>query len=270
MIKFPNVNSFGMSVSYKNLYPDKDISVLNSHFHEECEVYINLSGDVSFAVENKIYSVVPGNIIITRPYEYHHCIYHSKKQHKHFWILISPNGNEKFLDVFYNRKAGEGNLLTLNAQKTDELISLCHKMTESHTDAENYRNFFMFMNLLQNAEKVETNDKTYPADVLYALNYINKHFDETFVISDIAKEANVSINTLERHFNRIFNMSPTAYLRKKRLANSVKLLTEGKTVTEASMQSGFSDCSAFISLFKKAYGTTPFKYKKIRFIQNRT
>lgn len=270
MINFSNINPFNMSVRYNNSYPDKEASVPNSHFHEECEIYINISGDVSFAVENKIYSVIPGSIIITRPYEYHHCIYHSKKQHKHFWILFSPNGNEKFLDVFYNRKAGEGNLLILNAQKTDELISICHKMTESHTDFENYHNFFMLLNLLQNAETVETNDKIYPTDVLYAINYINEHFDESFAISDIARGANVSINTLERHFHNIFNMSPTDYLRKKRLANSAKLLTEGKSVTEASVQSGFPDCSAFISLFKKTYGTTPFKYKKIRSVRNLT
>lgn len=58
------------------------------------------------------------------------------------------------------------------------------------------------------------------------------------------------------------NLSPTEYIKKKRLANVIKLLSTGCTVAEASSQSGFSDYSNFIALFKKIYGTTPLKYKK--------
>ena len=32
----------------------------------ECEIYLNLSGDVSFEVENRIYPVSPGTVILTR------------------------------------------------------------------------------------------------------------------------------------------------------------------------------------------------------------
>ena len=40
-----------------------------AHIHKRCEVYINLSGDVSFAVENRLYSITRGSVIITRPSE---------------------------------------------------------------------------------------------------------------------------------------------------------------------------------------------------------
>ena len=58
------------------------------------------------------------------------------------------------------------------------------------------------------------------------------------------------------------NISPSEYIKKKRLANAAKLLSKGYTVSEASSQSGFSDYSNFIALFKKTYGVTPLKYKK--------
>lgn len=260
---FNEIKSFDVSVKYTELYSDSPENVFDSHIHEECEIYLNLSGDVSFVVENNIYPVKPGDIIITRPFEYHHCVYHSNKLHKHFWILFSSSGNEYLFDTFFKRKSGNANHLTLTPEDTESLISLCHKMTEYEPlQSRKYYNFFKLINILQNADIVNDTEANYPADTTFAINYINLHFGEAISVSEIAKGANVSINTLERHFMQTMNISPSEYIRKKRLANAVKLLSGGCTVTEASGQSGFSDYSNFISLFKKTYGTTPLKYKK--------
>ena len=40
-----------------------------AHIHSFCEVYLNLSGDVSFVVEDSVYPVGRGDIIITKPNE---------------------------------------------------------------------------------------------------------------------------------------------------------------------------------------------------------
>ena len=66
-----------LQVAYSELDSKSKQNTFDSHIHNECEIYINLSGDVSFVVENKVYPIVPGSIIITRPGEYHHCVYHS-------------------------------------------------------------------------------------------------------------------------------------------------------------------------------------------------
>ena len=95
---------FQLSVKYIDYVPEKPEDYPVSHVHSQCEVYINLSGDVSFVVENSIYPISPGSVIITRPFEYHHCIYHKNVEHKHFWILFSSDGNEPLLDLFYNRQ----------------------------------------------------------------------------------------------------------------------------------------------------------------------
>ena len=79
----PTISAVDFSVSYVDLESSFNINENESHIHEECEIYLNLSGDVSFEVENKIYPISRGSVIITRPYEYHHCIYHSDACHKH-------------------------------------------------------------------------------------------------------------------------------------------------------------------------------------------
>ena len=258
---FEEIKPFDISVKYTELLPQNHIVDNDIHIHSECEVYINMSGDVSFVVEDSIYPVKYGDIIVTRPFEYHHCIHHSNKLHRHFWILFSCKGNEQLFGRFFDRAAGRDNLLTLCAHDTNELMELCHRMADN-TNCLKHLDFFKFIELLQNASVSAPDTTYYPQDITYAIRYINLHFDESLSVADIAKDAGVSINTLERHFLKAVSLTPTEYIQSKRLANAAKLLSLNYSVTDASQLSGFPDYSGFIALFKKHYGVTPLKYKK--------
>ncbi|MBQ8732347.1 MAG: helix-turn-helix transcriptional regulator [Oscillospiraceae bacterium] len=233
------------------------------HIHRECEVYINVSGDVSFVVENRVYPILPGSVIITRPYECHHCVYHSDRRYQHYWILFSCEGNEWMLDLFFKRKAGEGNLLVLPPEERKELLQICRRMEGGNPrGAERHSLFFRILTLLERAEQITPSKNIYPEDILWALGMIGEHFAEPLTVQQLAESAHVSVNTMERHFRRFLQMTPRTYLQKVRLANSVRLLSQGSSVTEACTESGFSDCSSFIALFKRTYGATPLQYQK--------
>lgn len=263
-ISFGGISPFEMSAKYIEIDSESPLNVFDDHIHEECEIYVNLSGDVSFAVENSIYPVTPGGIVITRPLEYHHCIYHTNKLHKHFWFLFSPNGNERLLDIFYNRKPGENNLLIPPAEKNDELFKICHSLTDGDIgELERYTLFFKLIELMNNATAVTTQNDLDKGYIIKAINRINMNLSQPITVTELARECNVSVNTLERHFKRELNLSPSEYINKKRLANAARLLTDGHSVTEAAELSGFSDCSKFIYSFKKDYKMTPLKYKKL-------
>lgn len=262
-IDFETISPFQFTVRYIELDKCSIENVNTSHIHDECEIYINLSGDVSFMVENRIYPIKTGDVIITRPYEYHHCIYHSNKTHKHFWILFSSGGNEKILDMFFNRKAGTGNRLSFPREKADLMFELCHSMTEQSGSAiKQYHSFFTLLNLLENAKEIDSDFSYLPRDMYCAIEYINKNISEPLTVSSIAEFAGISVNSLERHFARHLKLSPSEYIRKKRLSEASKLLSQGFSVTETAFRCGFSDYSNFISLFRKNYGITPLKYQK--------
>lgn len=257
------INPFYMNFCYTETLLDGNECPPESHVHPECEIYINLSGDVSFMVERRVYPILPGDIVITRPFEYHHCIYHSTALHQHFWVLFSANGNERLFPRFFERRVGEGNLLTLPADRRAELFSLCREMLDRDADeATCYRRFFQLMSLLDRADVAHSTADAYPPDVSLALDRINQHYAEPLTVSELAREAHVSVNTLERHFGELLHMTPTAYLKKKRLGVAAELLWDGASVSEACTASGFSDYSNFIALFKRTYGMTPLKYKK--------
>lgn len=81
---FPAISPFSMQIAYVDIDSHSSLNQFEHHIHPECEIYLNLSGDVSFMVEDRIYPITAGSVIITRPHEYHHCIYHSDKRHRHY------------------------------------------------------------------------------------------------------------------------------------------------------------------------------------------
>lgn len=261
-LSFKEIAPFDMQISYIDIDADSPLNVNYSHMHKECEIYINLSGNVSFAVEGSVYPVVPGSVIITRPYEYHHCIYHSNERHRHFWILFSAAGNERLFDIFFKRSPGKSNMLLLSAEEKEELQELCFKLNSSCSELKKYSLFFRIMDILSSSDRLAAPDA--PENfMLKAISYIDNHFSEKISVKEVAAVCGVGINTLERHFSRLMNVTPHIYIRKRRLINAVRLLSAGKSVTEAAELSGFSDVSCFIELFKKNYGATPLKYKRL-------
>ncbi len=264
-IKLDGFSDFNFKIEYGELYRETHFFQIDAHVHSECEIYINLSGDIAFMVGDEIYDVKRGDAVIVSPDEYHHCIYKSDALHKNFWILIQVNGNEHILEPFFDKNEGTGALTVLSASEKDELISVCFSLCEDELDKfERYILFFKLLKLLKagrrNIRKYRENDL--PNDMIFAIDYINKHLSQNISISDISKAAFVSINTLERHFREKLNMSPSAFIKDKRLAYAAKLLREGKNVLDAAMESGFCDSSHFIVCFKEKFKMTPLAYRK--------
>ena len=158
---------------------------------------------------------------------------------------------------------GEKNLLTVPPERQKELFDICYKLSgEDLSEFERYYLFFKLIYILNDADSPEIFDDIYSKDMALALSFIDEHFCDHITVSDISLNAHVSINTLERHFLETLHMTPSTYLKKKRLANAAEMLYNGHTVTEACQESGFADYSSFIAIFKKNYGMTPLKYKK--------
>lgn len=215
-------------------------------------------------VENTIYPISHGDIIISRPNEYHHCIQHSTKNHTHFWILFSSDGNEELFDLFFKREKGTKNLIVLSEDNKEALIKLCMNMAKNHNDDifSAYLNFFDLINLIKGGQPKSYDNSGYiPFELQKALDIINQNFTQVLSIKDIAEETHVSINTMERTFKKYLGMTPCEYIKRKRLSHACLLLQDKNSVYDASVKSGFSDYSHFIQVFKNTFGETPLSYK---------
>lgn len=259
----PSMNFAVSKIKLDSLSP---LNQHESHIHKSCEVYVNLSGDVSFAVENRLYPISRGSVIITRPYEYHHCIYHSNTLHEHYWITFSAEQEQGFLKLFFDREKGVDNRIVLEEPVLQELCGVLDGiLTEPNDELSRRIGILQFLQILTKGSRVSQTENLdrLPIDVMAALEYADDHLDEDLDVRSLAKVCHVSVNTLERHFKESFGELPIAAIRKKRLIASMMLLRNGESVTDAARKCGFPDYSNYIQLFRKRFGMTPGKYKKM-------
>lgn len=260
----------GFSIEFlKNIIPHDDFERKTTmHIHDFCEIYINISGNVSFIVEKNIYSIQPGDIILTKPYEFHQCIYHDDTVHSLFWITFSIDDNPDLFRFITEHKNGTHNLIRLPDEKKKVVLSYCEKLASkapiSQTDM--LGTFFSLISCIEKGIErynVHEHINNLPQNVNEIVNYINKNFASIKSIRSIAETFHISIATLERYFKKYLSMTPRQYLETKKLFYACILLRKNVSVTDACYDSGFDDYTYFISVFKKNMNTTPFKYKKL-------
>lgn len=261
---FPKMSEFDFSISYVDIENSARINQNESHIHKECEIYINLEGDVSFEVENKIYPITRGSVIITRPFEYHHCIYHSNKKHTHYWITFSAD-NDECLKMFFNREKGTDNLIILEESVLKTVCEFMDILLDKKSSLIKKRIAFLQTIYIFNNEK--------PLDFCYstpqfsnilikALEYMDENLENEIDLKLLCRKCNTSPSTLHRLFKKSLGASPIIILRKKRLIASMVHLRNGSKVCDAAMLCGFTDYSNYIQHFKAQFGMTPLQYKK--------
>jgi AraC-like DNA-binding protein/quercetin dioxygenase-like cupin family protein len=75
----------------------------------------------------------------------------------------------------------------------------------------------------------------------------------------LARRCGLSTRTLERLFSAETGMRFGLWRQKARLLESVRVLAEDGSVTDAALESGYSSVSAYIAAFKQTFGCTPGK-----------
>jgi AraC-like DNA-binding protein/quercetin dioxygenase-like cupin family protein len=79
-------------------------------------------------------------------------------------------------------------------------------------------------------------------------------------LDTLCERVGASKRTIERLFRIQTGMTFGKWRQQLRLMHALRLLAEGRKITDVALESGYSTTSAFISMFKKALGTTPSRY----------
>lgn len=81
-------------------------------------------------------------------------------------------------------------------------------------------------------------------------------------LGDIARQAGASKRTLERLFLTETGLTLGRWRQQARLLQALTLLAAGQSVTSVALEVGYDNPGAFITMFKRALGTTPARYYK--------
>ncbi len=113
---------------------------------------------------------------------------------------------------------------------------------------------------LNRTEKGSANEKNFE----YVINYIQENYHDKILLSDCAKQLNISYDYFQHRFKEITGRSPRQFLIQCRLSASEDLLRSTKlSCTEIAYRCGFSTSAQYSALFRKEYSITPLQYRKI-------
>jgi AraC-like DNA-binding protein len=96
--------------------------------------------------------------------------------------------------------------------------------------------------------------------VLQARRLIEQQFDQPWTIERLAKTVGLNERDLKAGFRRIVGRSVHAYLREVRIEAAASMLRDGRSVTEAALDTGFGNLSHFAKAFRQAMGVSPRDY----------
>lgn len=94
-------------------------------------------------------------------------------------------------------------------------------------------------------------------DIARAIAFLNTHFQETFSIDDLAREAGMSRASFHRKFKEATALSPIQFVKSLRLNRAAMLLPRGGDVGEIAHEVGYSSVSQFTREFSRLYGSSP-------------
>ena len=98
--------------------------------------------------------------------------------------------------------------------------------------------------------------------VIKAKQFIDKNYGLEINLDAITAAANSSKFHLNREFKRHYGITPSHYLKDKRIIEAKKLLSESSTVTDTCFTVGYDSLSTFSMLFRRWTGFSPRLFKK--------
>lgn len=264
-----NISDFsGMrfSVVYNNQYSKTDDPQADPlHIHNCLEIFLNISSDVSFLVNNKLYPVPKGSAVVSRPNDIHMGIFHKDAVNEHMCIWIDADFASSLFSFI--RKETFIPLFSFDESTSKRFVSFAFSLLETcNNKGSELKKASYLLQILMMLENKHTHYKEQPyipKALQTIVDDIHNNFSKIHNVNEILKSHYLSSATLTRWFRKYLNTSPREYLESVRLSNAATFLLKGCSVTEACINSGFSDCSRFIIVFKKKFGETPLKYKKI-------
>lgn len=250
-------NNFSYS---RSDYKDKvgELRVIE-HYHDFFEIYYVENGYCSYFIDNRSYSVIPGDLILVPKGVIHNTLYTENKPTRLLVHCFEEYLPSSALSVFtrsnylYRNPAVSGFISELLYKIGDEFSSLddfsfdaikCHMSLLMFTISRN-----------ENQYKLSDSKSSY---IENAIEYVKKNLAYDISLSETAKLFSVSGEHFSRKFKKETGFGFNEYVNLLRLKKAESLLkNDTASVSEIAAACGFNDCNYFSTKFKKLYGISP-------------
>lgn len=251
---------------------DKDTSEYRSH--DYLEIAYIFSGEGKYRIEDGIYSVQEGDLVILNPGVRHQSLAcpEAEVPSTEFFVGFSDIRITGCPDNFLPLPGGQYVLHTAGELR-QRLLKICSSMEAENAVRRQGRYFMMKAYLMQMLLLIireqcepmerpmgcafESANKKYVVEQI--MNYIEDHYSEKISLDQIAENMYLSPFYISRIFKSETGNAPIRYLINIRLEKARELLEGGYegSIQEVAALVGYDDAYHFSKLFKKRYGISP-------------
>ena len=270
----PLANDYYYETSYHNLnfFPQ-----VPTHTHNYYEIYIYLAGSIKLQVEDTLYAVKKGDIIIIPPYTIHKLITSDEPgalPYERIYTYIT----EACLKSFQFNEHGLLNSLHLatenkryhftvkNQKEFDTIYECMHQIFENKnstlygTQLINRANILKMMTLICR----NIHEELKPQGMLHMnplveniLSYINSNYNDDISMDSLAEHFYVNKSTLAKEFKNYTSQTIHSYLIMKRINVAKQEMSSGIPPSQAYLLTGFKEYSTFYRTFLQFEGISP-------------
>ena len=248
----------------------------DAHYHPYYEFYYLLSGTRRIFINDTIYSVKKGDLIIIPKGELHRTTYIGGETHERIVMVFS----DAFIDPLINtlnpdtvKKFFDVRQISIPPNRRDYVEELFEKIIREHNGIDQYSDSMLTVyvyELILFVFRCNENSKTaYPAgdigdDIISdAARFISGNFTQNFSLAQLAAKYNMSPSYFSRKFKLCTGFGYKEYLITVRTIEACRLLLNtDMSITEIAEKCGFEDSNYFGDCFKKIKGISPREYRK--------
>jgi len=246
------------------------------HYHNVYEIYYLLEGRRNYFIQNKIYPVVKGDIVLINIHDIHKTMDFNHSSHERILInfkkdFIEPllEAEDNLLDCFLS----EHKVIHLNVSEQSFVQSVLMKMLEE--DRKRQKGFLTYEKILltelllfinRNMDKFDEQER-YRNSIQNKMSevalFLMENYMKKLSLKQVADEFFITPSHLSRTFKKTTGFGFIEYLNSIRIKEARKLLKEtGKSVMEIAELTGFDNQTHFGRVFKQMTGMSPLQYRK--------
>lgn len=254
-------------------------SFLGMHTHYTLEFSMILAGEGEYRMENQVYPVTAGDILLFNNTE-RHGLWNTGDQPlvnlavefepRFVWSNPTYTFDQAFLATFFERNEQFQNKLDRHNQA---FSAIQHQFTEMQTEFERQlphcesvikaELLGMLANLLRHFDLVGApSTGAHHADMDRVMTYMAEHYRESLPLATLADMLHMSESYFCRVFRQCNGISPKEYIVKLRIADAARQLKSTTAgVLEIAQSCGFNSVSNFYTVFKRITGQSPAQYR---------
>jgi len=250
------------------------------HYHDFNKIIIFISGEVSYIIEGKSYTLKPWDILLVGKNDIHLPIISQDKLYERIILWLNPTfleehtkNNCNLLSCFQLATERKLNLIRLNKMDINSLkqnLSDLEGAIQDKSFGNEILKNALFIQLMVKINRLflgmdtnkNMNDIKYDPRIEEILSFINSNLDIDLSIDILSKKFFLNKYYLMHLFKKETGYTLYGYIQKKRIVKASDFIKSGMPAGDVCSLCGFCDYSTFVRTFKKEFKLSPKQYYK--------